>query len=60
MKIDDFKIYPFHFGTNCIALCILFFWHQNVDSNLRHLLGGLKFEPVTEPGLRLSLFVKCI
>ena len=58
MKIEDFKIYQFHFGTNCIALCV--FWHQSLDSNLRHLLDGLKFEPVTEPGLKLSLFVKCI
>ena len=59
MKIEDFKIYQFHFGTNCIALCMCF-WHQSLDSNLRHLLHGLKFEPVTEPGLKLSLFVKCI
>ena len=59
MKIEDFKIYQFHFGTNCIALC-MFFWHQSLNTNLRHLLHGLKFEPVTEPGLKLSLFVKCI
>ena len=30
-------------------------WTQN----LRHLLGGLKIEPMTEPNLKLSLFVKC-
>ena len=36
------------------------FWPQSLDSNLRHLLDGLKFEPVTEPGLKLSLFAKCI
>ena len=57
MKIEDFKIYQFHFGTNCIALCMRFLAS---NSNLRHLLDGLKFEPVTEPGLKLSLFVKCI
>ena len=56
MKIEDFKIYQFHFGTNCIALCMCF-----LASKL-----GLEFEtppsfePVTEPGLKLSLFVKCI
>ena len=50
MKIEDFKIYQFHFGPNCIALCMCF-----LASKL-----GLKFEPVTEPGLKLSLFVKCI
>ena len=31
-------------------------WTQN----LRHLLGGLKIEPMTEPNLKLSLFVKCL
>ena len=30
-------------------------WTQN----LRHLLGGLEIEPMTEPNLKLSLFVKC-
>ena len=30
-------------------------WTQN----LRHLLGGLKIEPMAEPNLKLSLFVKC-
>ena len=30
-------------------------WTQN----LRHLLGGLKIEPMTEPNLKLGLFVKC-
>ena len=59
MKIEDFKIDQFHFGTNCIALYMCF-WHQSLDSDLRHLFDGLKFEPVTEPGLKLSLFVKCI
>ena len=63
MKIEDFKIYQFHFG-NCklqiVSLYVCVFWHQSLDSNLRHLLHGLKFEPVTEPGLKLSLFVKCI
>ena len=34
MKIEDFKIYQFHFGTNCIALCMCF-----LVSKL-----GLKFE----------------
>ena len=34
MKIEDFKIYQFHFGTNCIALCMCF-----LASKL-----GLKFE----------------
>ena len=29
-------------------------WTQN----LRHLLGGLKIEPMTEPNLNLSLYVK--
>ena len=24
MKIEDFKIYQFHFGTNCITLCMCF------------------------------------
>ena len=38
----------------------VFSWHESLDSNMRHLLHGLKFEPVTEPGLKLSLFVKCI
>ena len=55
MKIEDFKIYQFHFGTNCIALCMCF-----LALKLGLLLHGLKFEPVTEPGLKLSLFVKCI
>ena len=43
-----------------VSLYVCVFWHQSLDSNLRHLLDGLKFEPVTEPGLKLSLFVKCI
>ena len=43
-----------------VSLYVCVFWHQSLDSNLRHLLYGLKFEPVTEPGLKLSLFVKCI
>ena len=30
-------------------------WTQN----LRHLLGGLKIEPMTESNLELSLFLKC-
>ena len=30
-------------------------WTQN----LRHLLGGLKVDPMTEPSLQLRLFVKC-
>ena len=34
MKIEDFKIYQVHFGTNCIALCMCF-----LASKL-----GLKFE----------------
>ena len=34
MKIEDFKIYEFHFGTNCIALCVCFL----------ALKLGLKFE----------------
>ena len=59
MKIEDFKIYQFHFGMNSIVLCMCFLY-QNLDSNLRHPLDGLKFEPLTEPGLRLSLFVKCV
>ena len=59
MKIEDFKIYQFHFGTNFIALCMCFLTSK-LGLNLRHLLHGLKFEPVTEPGLKLSLFVKCI
>ena len=50
MKIEDFKIYQFHFGTNYIALCMCFLASK----------FELKFEPVTEPGLKLSLFVKCI
>ena len=59
MKEKDFKIYQFHLEqTVLIYVCV--FWHQSLDSNLRHLLDGLKFEPVTKPGLKLSLFVKCI
>ena len=43
-----------------VSLYVCVFWHQSLDSNLRHLLHRLIFEPVTEPGLKLSLFVKCI
>ena len=59
MKIEDFKIYQFHL-KKIVSLYVCVFWHQSLDSNLRHLLDGLKFEPVTEPALKLSLFVKCI
>ena len=59
MKIEDFKIYQFHFGTNCIALCMCFL-ASKLGLKLGHLLDGLQFKPVTEPCLKLSLFVKCI
>ena len=59
MKIEDFKIINFVL-EQIVSLYVCVFCHQSLDSNLRHLLHGLKFEPVTEPGLKLSLFVKCI
>ena len=59
MKIEDFKIYQFHFGTNCIALCMCFL-ASNLGLKFETPPHGLKFEPVTEPGLKLSLFVQCI
>ena len=59
MKIEDFKIYQFIL-EKIVSLYVCVFWNQSFDSNLRHLLHGLKFQPVTEQGLRLSLFVKCI
>ena len=59
MKIEDFKIINFIL-EQIVSLYVCVFWHQSLDSNLRHLLHGPKFESVTEPGLKLSLFVKCI
>ena len=48
----------FQDSTNSLSckFCVLDdkLWTQN----LRHLLGGLKIEPMTEPNLKLSLFVK--
>ena len=51
----------FQGSFSCKLYCFI---HKYLDDklrtqNLRHLLGGLKIEPMTEPNLKLSLFVKC-
>ena len=54
----------FQGSTNSFSCKLYCFIHKYLDDklwtqNLRHLLGGLKIEPMTEPNLKLSLFVKC-
>ena len=50
MKIEDFKIYQFHFGTNCIASCMCFL-ASKLGLKFETPPSWLKFEPVTEPGV---------
>ena len=54
----------FQDSTNSFSCKLYCFIHKYLDDklwtqNLRHLLGGLKIKPMTEPNLKLSLFVKC-
>ena len=49
----------FQDSTNSFSCKLKYLDDKLWTQNLRHLLGGLKIEPMTEPNLKLSLFVKC-
>ena len=48
----------FQDSTNSFSCKLYYFIHKHWMTN-SGLPGGLKIEPMTEPNLKLSLFVKC-